>query len=100
MKTIEVVAAIVIHDNKYLCAQRGLGKFDYISKKYEFPGGKVELNKSRESALIREMKEELRMDVYIDKHYLTVEHTYPDFKIIMHSYLCESKTRDLCGSNV
>lgn len=95
MKTIEVVAAIVMNDNKFLCTQRGLSKLGYISKKYEFPGGKVELNESRENALKREMQEELHMDVVIVKHYLTVEHTYPDFKIIMHSYLCKSKTRDL-----
>jgi 8-oxo-dGTP diphosphatase len=95
MKTVEVVAAIVVNKSKILCTQRGMSKFDYISKKYEFPGGKVELNESRENALIRELKEELHMDVTIVKHYLTVEHTYPDFKIIMHSYLCDSKTRYL-----
>ena len=95
MKTIEVVAAIVMNDNKFLCTQRGVSKLDYISKKYEFPGGKVELNESREVALAREMQEELHMDIAIVRHYLTVEHTYPDFKIIMHSYLCDSKTRDL-----
>jgi len=95
MKTVEVVAAIVINDNQILCAQRGVSKLDYISKKYEFPGGKIEVNESREEALMREMKEELHMDVTVESHYLTVEYAYPDFKIIMHSFICFSKTRKL-----
>ncbi len=95
MKTVEVVAAIVINDNQVLCAQRRVSKLHYISKKYEFPGGKVEIDESHEEALIREMKEELHMNVSIESHYLTVEHTYPDFKIIMHSFICHSKTRTL-----
>ncbi len=37
MKSIEVVAAIIIFDNKILCVQRGANKHEYISKKYEFP---------------------------------------------------------------
>lgn len=41
MKTIEVVAAIVV-DGKILCAQRGKNKLDYLSEKFEFPGGKLE----------------------------------------------------------
>ncbi|MEN9442312.1 MAG: hypothetical protein RLZ33_2389, partial [Bacteroidota bacterium] len=40
MKTIEVVAAIIIHEGKILCVQRGPAKYDYISGKWEFPGGK------------------------------------------------------------
>ena len=43
MKTIEVVAAIILSDGKILCLQRGENKLSYISKKYEFPGGKIEL---------------------------------------------------------
>ena len=40
--TVHVVAAIVQHENKFLCVQRGPPSFGYISYKYEFPGGKVE----------------------------------------------------------
>ena len=42
MKHIEVVAAIIIYENKILCVQRGENKLSYISKKYEFPDGKME----------------------------------------------------------
>ena len=42
VKHYEVVAAIIEHEGKILCMQRNKGKFDYVSYKYEFPGGKIE----------------------------------------------------------
>ena len=39
MKHYEVVAAVIEHDGKILCIQRNKGKFDYVSYKFEFPGG-------------------------------------------------------------
>ncbi len=88
MKTVEVVAAVIIHENKILCVQRNDSKFDYIAFKYEFPGGKVEENETSEEALVREISEELNLNIHIQTHFLTVDHSYPDFRIIMHSYLC------------
>ena len=41
MKHLEVVAAIIEHEGKILCMQRGHSKYEYVSFKYEFPGGKV-----------------------------------------------------------
>lgn len=95
MKTVEVVAAIIKNNNQILCTQRGESKLAYISKKWEFPGGKVEKNESLKSALQREIMEELHMDVDVMEHVITVNHEYPDFKIIMHSFLCISNTRNL-----
>ncbi len=88
MKHIEVVAAIIIHEDKILCVQRNQSKFDYISFKYEFPGGKLEDGESQESALIREINEELSMTICVNEKFLTVNHDYPDFKITMHSFIC------------
>jgi len=51
MKRIEVVAAIIIHDDKILCVQRGENKYDYISRKYEFPGGKIEAGERKEEGI-------------------------------------------------
>ncbi len=95
MKKIEVVAAIIYHEDKILCVQRNENKYDYISKKYEFPGGKIEEGESKEEALAREIQEELVMDINIEKEYLTVEHKYPDFILTMHSFLCKSDSKDL-----
>lgn len=88
MKKIEVVAAVVIHENKFLCVQRKVSTLAYISKKYEFPGGKIEEGETKEQALIREIKEELHMVIKIDKELITVLHQYPDFEITMHSFIC------------
>lgn len=42
MKKIEVVAAIIYFENKIFCVQRPGNKLSYISKKFEFPDGKIE----------------------------------------------------------
>lgn len=96
MKTIEVVAAIIIKDNEVLCMQRNINKLEYISKKYEFPGGKVESGEAKHMALMRELEEEMGIHLNIseDDYYLTVDHTYPDFRIIMHSYTAHVKEID------
>lgn len=95
MKHYEVVAGIIINDNKILCVQRNQSKYDYISYKFEFPGGKIEPGESKSQALSRELLEELNMNIEIEKEFLSVTHEYPDFKITMHSFLCNSKTTDL-----
>lgn len=95
MKHIEVVAAVIEHDNHYLCVQRNFNKFEYISYKYEFPGGKVEPNETNQEALIREIREELILEIQINEKIITVEHIYPDFKITMHTYMCNSKNREI-----
>ena len=58
MKTVEVVAGIILNDSdRVFCVQRGESSKPYISKKWEFPGGKLEEGETREEALIRELKE-------------------------------------------
>ena len=95
MKQYNVVAAIIQNNNKILCVQRGPSKYDYISKKFEFPGGKQEENESKEEALEREIKEELGINITIASEFLVVDHTYPDFKLVMHSYLCTADNYEL-----
>jgi 8-oxo-dGTP diphosphatase len=92
MKHYTVVAAIIKYDSKILCMQRNTNKHQYLSYKYEFPGGKVEAGESNEAALLREIKEELDLVITVEKEFVTVEHEYPDFRITMHSYLCTSST--------
>lgn len=88
MKQIEVAAGILIHQGQILCLQRGQGKFDYISYKYEFPGGKLELGEQPETALIRELAEEMHLEIEANKlrFYSTVTHPYPDFVVTMHCF--------------
>ena len=86
MKTIEVVAAI-IHQNKQIFAtQRGYGDF---KGGWEFPGGKVEPGETPEAALVREIREELAVEISVGELLTTVEYDYPNFHLTMHCYLCQ-----------
>lgn len=98
MKSIEVVAAVIRLGEKYLCVQRGQTKFSYTSFRYEFPGGKVEEGESLQEALQREIMEEMDYVIEVGEKLLTVHHTYPDFEITMHAFLCVSST--LAVSNI
>ena len=89
MKLVEVVAAIIIKSGRVLCVQRGENKYPYISKKWEFPGGKLEQGEDHETALVREIDEELHVRVSVGVHMVSVEHKYPDFVLTMHAYRCE-----------
>jgi 8-oxo-dGTP diphosphatase len=95
MKTIKVVAAVIQHQNKILAVQRGPAQYAYISEKWEFPGGKMEAGETEEQTIIREIREELDMQIAVKAKLLTVEHTYPDFHLTMHTYLCETEQREL-----
>lgn len=88
MKTIEVVAAVIVRDGDILCTQRGPNKLEYLSKKYEFPGGKIEPGESERAALRREISEELCIEIEVQEKFLSVRHPYPDFILLMHSYIC------------
>lgn len=95
MKEIEVVAAIIIYQEKILCVQRGVNKFEYISKKFEFPGGKMEKDETNSETIIREIWEELRMPIEPVSEFCTIEHQYPDFKITMHALICKCENPTL-----
>lgn len=92
MKKVEVVAAVIEHQGKILAVRRGISKLHYISEKWEFPGGKMEDGESEQQTIVREIREELHMDIYPKEKLLTVEHTYPDFHLTMHTYLCEAES--------
>ena len=87
---IEVSAAIIFIEKKILCFQRGKGKYDYVSFKYEFPGGKLNVNEDAETALKREIKEELRIEIEIENKFKTIFFKYPDFEIKMHTFICRT----------
>ena len=85
MKTIEVVAGVITDGGRFLATQRGYG--DYKDG-WEFPGGKVEPGESPERALVRELKEELAVDVIVGERICTVEYDYPKFHLTMHCFFC------------
>lgn len=86
MKTIEVVAAIIIKDRELFATQRGYGDFKGW---WEFPGGKIEAGESPREALVREIREELDAKISIGELLETVEWDYPNFHLTMHCFVCE-----------
>lgn len=85
MKTVDVVAAIIIKDNMILATQRGYGEFE---GGWEFPGGKVERGETPEQALIREIHEELSVAIQVDSYVTTAEYDYETFHVSMRCYAC------------
>ena len=92
MKTIEVAAAIIVKDNKVFATQRGYGEF---KDGWEFPGGKLEPGESAREALVREIREELDVDIRVGKLLETVEYDYPEFHLTMHCFICELLSEDI-----
>ena len=85
MKTIEVVAAIIIKEGKVFATQRGYGEWQGW---WEFPGGKIEPGECPQDALKREIKEELDAEIEVGDLLETVQWDYPTFHLTMHCYIC------------
>ena len=85
MKTIEVVAAIIIKDGQVFATQRGYGEWQGW---WEFPGGKIEPGEAPEAALAREIREELNAGITVGDLLQTIEWDYPAFHLTMRCYLC------------
>ena len=89
MKIVLVVAcALVDADNRVLLAERPAGKS--LAGLWEFPGGKLEPTESPETALIRELDEELGLKVKPAclAPLTFASHSYPDFHLLMPLYVC------------
>ena len=86
MNSFDVVAAIIVKNNKFFIAQRNKNK--HLGLRWEFPGGKVEKNETFEDALKREIKEELNIEIKI--HSKLGEENYKDDKIDikLHYFYC------------
>ena len=85
MKTIHVAAAVIVENHKIFAARRGYGEFKGY---WEFPGGKIEKDETPETALRREIKEELAADIKVGRFLGTVDYDYPHFHLTMECYLC------------
>ena len=89
MRLILVVAvALIDADNRILIAQRPAGKT--LGGLWEFPGGKIEPGERPETALIRELDEELGLTVKEPclAPLTFASHAYPDFHLLMPLYIC------------
>jgi len=81
---IEVVAALIWDDNKFMICQRPANKARGLL--WEFVGGKVEADETGKDALIRECREELGVTVSVGEIFMKVLHEYPDVTVHLTLY--------------
>lgn len=92
MKTIRVVAAVIRSEDKIFATARGYGEF---KGQWEFPGGKIEQGETPEEALVREIKEELEIEIKVGEIIHTIEYDYPMFHLSMDCFWGEIIKGDL-----
>jgi len=91
---IEVTCAIVEYNSKVLVAQRS--EKMALPLKWEFPGGKIEKDETAEACLIREILEELHINIKITKQLNSNTHQYSETKIIkLIPFICELVSGDI-----
>lgn len=89
MKTIRVAAAVICDSlerpTKIFATARGYGDF---KGQWEFPGGKIEAEETSQAALIREIKEELDVEITVGPLIDTIEYDYSAFHLSMDCFWC------------
>ena len=87
-KVIDVTCALIIDSqNRVFAAQRS--SVMNLPLKWELPGGKIELNESAEQCLIREIKEELNIEIEIIEGLKSNTHNYPSITINLIPFICK-----------
>jgi 8-oxo-dGTP diphosphatase len=84
---IDVTCAIILFDDKILVTQRS--EQMKLPLKWEFPGGKLEINESVEECIIREIKEEINIEVAITRKMSNSVFDYGDFKINLIPFVAD-----------
>ena len=91
---IEVACAIIVNDKEeVLVTQRSASM--KLPLKWEFPGGKIEKGETAEECLIREIKEELGIEITIENSLPFITHQYDDFSIKLIPFICKIKSGEI-----
>ena len=86
MKSVKVAAAIICDGDKVFAVQRAAGEF---KGGWEFPGGKIEPGETPEQAVVREVKEEIEMEIEVKSFFDKVIYDYSSFHLEMDCFLCK-----------
>ena len=84
---IDVSAALVFRSGKLLITQRPAAA--HLGGLWEFPGGKLEPGETFETALVRELREELGIEVVVGELLETIEHEYPEKRVRLKFFRCQ-----------
>ncbi len=85
-RTICVAIAVIVRDGRILICQRPANTT--LGGLWEFPGGKQQEGETLEQCLIREVREELNIEIAPEQPLVVIEHTYPHGRVRLHPYLC------------
>jgi mutator protein MutT len=86
LQTIEVSAALIFHDGKLLITRRHADA--HLGGLWEFPGGKREPDETFEQCLVREIREELGVEISVGKLFKSVTHAYPEKTVRLKFFVC------------
>jgi len=92
MRVIAVAAALVFRDGKLLITQRPADA--HLGGLWEFPGGKREPDETFEECLVRELREELGIEVAVGELVESLTHDYPEKTVHLRFYRCRWKQRE------
>ncbi len=87
-KQVKVAAAVIRNQNRIFATQRGYGEY---KDNWEFPGGKIEAGETAQEALVREIHEELAMEIEVGDLIGIIEYDYPAFHLSMDCFWCRIK---------
>ena len=83
---IQVAAALLAHEGRYLITQRKAGV--HLGGFWEFPGGKRESDELLEGCLRRELREELGIEITPPVLFRVIRHDYPEKSVELHFFRC------------
>ncbi len=86
-RKIDVCCALIMKEDRILITQRS--EKMKLPLKWEFPGGKLKEGEPADIAIVREIKEELAMNIKVLKTLTPTDHNYGDFKIKLIPFICE-----------
>ena len=92
METIDVSAGLIFRDGKLLITQRHADS--HLGGMWEFPGGKREAGETFEQCLVRELREELGVEVAVGEIFEDIVHAYPERTVHLKFFICRLECRE------
>lgn len=91
MKYIHVCAAVIVEGDEVLLTTRPPGKS--MAGLWEFPGGKIDPGESFAQCLVREIHEEIGLDILVFDMLYSMRHSYPDKNVMLYFFRCTKRDK-------